>query len=356
MMWNAGTKFFLLFFFSCLWIGCEKSTQVPDEKVTLSIWIDDKKNYEQLISFFEQKECEQAEKLLTNFKTSQFKSQSYLPLARCFADDKEKSKYYLTEAIKEGYHIKLIDSVIFKSVWKEIKAAYPKLNQEYWSQQDTTYFKEVEQLVYLDQKVRYDSPVGSDDFSAEIRQDSISTKYLLDICKNYGYPKPFQLSHFEFRRINPIILAVHAEDIYKREILDCAIEAAKSGKISWMTPIGIFKSFYVVRKPSGAVNPLFMLYFDVEDNLEHEKSLLQLHSIQEIYGIEMPSKITLRPSLSNNQDNTVIEKQLTQIKNSLVNKFAFDETQIKIVLVPSDETVQDDFTDSYLYTISAQRL
>lgn len=342
---------FLFFLFSC--DNKEKSIN----EFGLSMWIEDRNNFHDIITFFEKNKCDQAEMLLNNFKTSQFKNQAYLPLARCYASDNEKSLKYLTKAIKVGYHIKLIDSILFKDVWNDIKAIYPKLNQEYWSQQDTIYFKEIERLVYLDRKVRYDRPTDSDDFTEERKQDSISTKFLIDYCQNHGYPEVFNPSHFsEFRSIDPSILAIHAEDIYKREILDCAIEAARSEKISWLTPIIICKSFYVAGKQEGTVNPIFMLYFDDDFNLDYEKSLLQLYSIQELYGRDMPSNITLRPSLSNNLDKAIVEKQLSQIKSALVNEFSFNEDQIIIDLIPSKENLQDDFTGSYLYTISAWRL
>ncbi len=338
-------------------ISCQTENKTISNNIYLSTWIADKDNFENLIFFFEKNDCEQAEKLLSIFKDSQFKNQSYLPLARCFSNDNEKSLKYLTKALKAGYNIKLIDSILFEDNWEEIKAIYPKLNKEYWAKQDTIYFKEVEQLVYLDQKVRYDRPMDSNDFSEEIKQDSISTRWFLNYCQKQGYPKIFQASQFSsHRRIDPTILAIHAEDIYKKEILVCAIGAAQAGKISWSIPIYITTSFYVVRKPPNAVNPLFMLYFDEDDNLDYKKSLLQVYSIKEQYGSYMPSTITLRPSLTNKQHTGVIEKQLNQIKGVLVNEFLFDENLIVIDFVPSKEKVYDDFVESYLYTISAERL
>ena len=167
----------------------------------------------------------------------------------------------------------------------------------------------------------------------------------------------YYASHFSGnRKIDPTILAIHAEDIHKKEILDCAIEAAKNGRISWSIPINLTESFYVVRKPEGAVNPLFMLYFNEDHSIDYYNSLLQIHSIQELYGKDMPSKITLWPSLLNNQDKSIVENQLNQIKNILVNDFLLMESQVHIELIPSEDKVYDDFTDFYLYTISAERL
>jgi hypothetical protein len=339
-------------------ISCYSENQMAKNKVSLNTWLEDKNNFVKLIRYLDGKKCDEAESVFFKFKTTQFKNQSFLQLARCFADDNnEKALLYLTEAIKVGYHIKLIDSILFNNVWDEVKIIYPKLNQKYWNHQDTTFFKEIEQLVYLDQKVRYDRPVGYDDYTAETKQDSISTKFLIEYCRKNGYPQIFYPSYFkDFRKIDPTILAIHAKDFYKKEILDCAIETAKTGRISWLTPIIITKSFYIVGKPLSAVHPLFMLHFDDDFNLQDEKSLLQLYSIQEQYGRDMPSKIILQPSLSNNHDILVIEKQLSQVKNILINEFLFDENQIAIDLVPSEEKVYDDFVESYLYTISAERL
>ncbi|GER59493.1 hypothetical protein ULMA_16010 [Patiriisocius marinus] len=340
-----------LYFFT---IGCQ---DFQNDKLDYQLrdWLLDREKTIQLYNLVDANDCENAELLFKKLKGHEFIYSSSMYLARCYiAKNNKYALRYVKTAFDGGYNIKLLDSVKFKPIWQESKKYFNKANPLFWKNVDTSYFQKIENLVFLDQYIRRNK---TDDYSNEVRQDSLSSEYLTNFCNVYGFPRTFYSNNFEsYREIDPTILAIHSNDNHKEKIIQCAIESALDEKISWLIPIVITKSFYVAGKLKEKENPLFLLKFDNSNNINYTESLLQLYVISELYNKEMPSKIYIRPSKLNNHNVEIIEKQLKQIKNYLINNLNFDENNIQIINKISGMKAQGNINKNYLYTIQAVEL
>lgn len=338
-----------------LFFSCNKGESSIETTFELNDWIEDRNRFIELQMATEANNCDLAESIRSQYKGSEFKSRSSISLAQCFVKfNKNKALAYLELAFKDGYHIRLIDSTKFSVIWPEIKSNYNLKSKKFWKNRDTTYFKKLEHLVYLDQYVRLKEPAPS---VKELKQDSINTEFLLNYCRKKGFPLTYYPSNFEkFRKIDPTILAIHANDNSKIEILQFAINAAQEQRISWLLPLVILKSYYVAGKVPNSENSLLLLNFNKNGDLNYEKSFLQLYALKELYIDEVPSIITISPSFKNNSETLLIQDQLSQIKKALVEKLNFDNAQVIIKneknLNEKSETKIGDFH----YIISASKL
>jgi hypothetical protein len=334
--------FFLFIFFSCN----------EDKKINLNQWIDENKTRHLIYNAIEEKNCNTAIANFNLLNINEFKRKTLLALINNCNLSKSETLYYTSLAFELGVNIKRIDSSHNYLHWGKIESIYVKKNQKFWSAIDTSYFKKIEHFVYLDQKVRYDKPHGSTDFTEELKVDSLSTKFLLDYSENNGFPKDFDPSYFEnFRTtINPLILASHSDEKNKIKLLEYAISNAEKGKISWNIPINIMKSFYVVRVDKDEIKPMRFLEFKNDKLQNTNYSLLELYSIKELFSKDMPSKITLYPSKSNRMDAKTLLKNLLNLKNILVKDLKMNKDNIKICKTPNPKEADTQNKKDYLFT------
>ncbi len=300
--------------------GCNSGPK----NITLRNWVADKEKFDNFYNYSKthESDCDSLENLYDKLELKEFEEMTYLFLAKCFAanGNEEKAKKYLLKDIATGRHISWIDSTEFPKVYQDVKNKYPKLNHNFWSRKDTSYFAKLGKMVYLDQSVRQ-NPI---DFDKMIQIDKSNTKWLLEYCKENGFPLRPSPSFFNseyFRvHIDPSILAIHAQKRDKFKLLNYAIKGAEKGRISWRIPKSICVTFFT-RTPNAEPKPLRLLYFDDNNELLVEKSYLQLYSVYR-YINDNNFIIEIKPSKSNSLNKNIILEQLTEIKTALIKEFS----------------------------------
>lgn len=341
--------FILLFLFSLTSCG------IKNKNITLKEWLEDKERWETFYAAANNNDCQKQIEIAQEINVSEFKKNTYVYLAMCYLEsDTEKTKEYLIKSVANGNHPNRIDSLTYSSVYGSIKKKMIDAHHTYWSSIDTTYFAELEERTKLDQSIRVkamSNPADTAFIHVEMRKiDKDNQAYLLDQCKNKGFPLFATPNYFNtFRRIDPTIIVGHAKDSLKLIFLDYAIEAAETGEISWFVPISISDLLFVSGISYKEVHPLWNVFFDNNRKLNLDKSYLQLYSIKNIYG---DKKIIIQPSLYNTNNKTIINEQLTEIENTLINEFSIPPQNIEISSIPNDGEEDHREISPYHFTLS----
>jgi len=315
------------------------------EKITLKDWLVENEQIQEFTNFSNRDvvDCNVFEKeVLKSFKFEEFKSHYYLDLARCFLEkgDLEKAKDYVLQSFRYGRNISWIDKDEFKEIYPELVSSYPDIEDKFWQKKDTSYFSEIERMVYLDQSsiktLIADRTVKNREKELEIHRDN--SKYLLEYSKVNGFPwspGPVYFDKNRFRTtISPDILAVHAPIEDKIIIREYAVKSAESGNNSWTVPVAIGVTFFT-QIPRHEVKPIRFLSFDKNNELKLEESYLQLYSIQKYLKDNNITNFKIQPSKSNPLDKAVAQLQLNTVKTILVKEFFLNESSIKISTEPN---------------------
>ncbi len=348
------TTLLLIFILMLSLKSCSSPKISKNSTITLQEWLAEKEVYDSLMAKTAHKDCQALQKTVSQFKVHPFKRAFYIDLAHCFYNNGKltKAKKYLLKYIAAGVHISWIDSTAFPLIYQKVKANYPTLHHKFWKDRDTSYFQEVEKRVKLDQAL-----VGQPKKRGEVINDN--TKYLMAFVKKHGYfPwQPEGLDYFKkekFRTgIDLGIIAIHAAVKDKIILRKYAIKSARKGVNSWRIPIGIGVTFYTQRS-SKAVNPIRFIYFDSTNNLQLDKSYLQLYCLKRFIENNNIDQIKIQPSKANSLDTKALSYQLSQLKKYLVNEFSLTNTQIIISETPnSKEHVVDlQSKGAYNYTFT----
>lgn len=326
--------------------------------IEISDWLEEKEISDKILNNLENLSCDSLDFLFNQLKLKEFQRRTVLAISRRCSKTKEKNIQYNLLAIDLGIHLSRIDSTLYPEEWQSYKNKYLEKNHGFWEKIDTSYFTEIENLVKHDQEVRNNRPNGSSDFFNELKADSISTNYLLNFCNKNGFPMKFDPIFFpDFRTtVNPLILAVHANEKNKIQLLSCAIVSATEGTISWSMPINICKSFHIVRVEEDAVKPLRFLKFDDKNKIDVPKSILQLYSLGELYIQDIPRKIIVQPAKSNILSTSLNIENMQIIKSYLLETFSVSKEKIEIVDSPNCSETESQEISPYLYTFTNQYL
>ncbi|WP_204344882.1 hypothetical protein [Psychroserpens algicola] len=323
--------------------------------ITIQNWLKDYDRYQDYISN-ELGDCNLTRDVFNQLKLEEFKEKLYGDLAYCSKDDKVLLKKYLLKNVSSGLHPSRVDSIAYASVYNDIKNDLNIEHHKFWKEQDTSYFSEVEARVFLDQQLYRQGQSDTTNYSREKRISVFkeNTKYLLEYCKQNGFPfKPGPRNFDSFRvGINPTVIAIHAEHKDKVELLNYAVEAAKQGKISWHDPISICITFHTNSIKRNAVKPIHFLHFNEDHTLDVSKSYLQLYSIAKLYSQDMTVPIKIQPSKFNQDASDIVSQQLEDIKNILVNEFSYKANEIQISKVPNENEKEREGLTDYKFTLT----
>jgi hypothetical protein len=336
--------------FIFLTLNCQNT----EKEISLAQWVKDNDIFMSFVKSND-KSCENIQDTYNKLMLDEFRSKMYSNLASCSLDNNIQLKDYLLKSVNAGLHPNRIDSIKYASVYSEIKNEIAENYSSFWNDRDTTFFKEVEKRVLLDQALYHKSVIDSTPKS-QIKRDSVfkkNTEYLLDYIKKYGYPIKPEVKNFNsFRnKINPTIIAIHADYPNKIKFLEHAIKSAKAGRISWNEPVSIMVTLITNNIAYSEIKPIFFLDFTEEDKVNLNESYLQLYSLKKLYSQDMNVEIKIQPSLYYKNSNSVVRKQLSEIKNILINNFNFNSELIQLSEQPEESEKDMRYVRDYKFTV-----
>lgn len=331
-------------------MSCSKK----DNSVELKQWVIDQKIMNEFYSN-NTNDCNRIKEIYESLTTEEFKNKLYGNLADCAIENPKELKKYLLKDVSSGLHPERIDSIKYASVYQDIKDEIEISHKKFWKDRDTTFFLEIEKRSTLDQTLALehrktqDSAVGA----KRLKVFEENTKYLLEYCENYGYPKVPEVSNFpSFRTgIRAAVIAFHADYESKVKLLKYSIEAAKKGDVTWYDPISICITFHTNEMKFKEPKPIFFLHYN-DNTLDLKESYLQLYSIEKHYNQDMGKGIVLQPSKYNIESNHTIEKQLEELKNVLIDEFSFPRERIKTSYKADKNENDYRYVSNYQYTLS----
>ncbi|WP_010181345.1 hypothetical protein [Aquimarina agarilytica] len=359
---NIGYKILAFGFLQIIFISCKFNE--PNTNSFLD-WIQDKNISDKIIVHRHHNQCDSVNFLASKLQLAEFKSQHYFSQVNCAESNSEQAKEYLIKMLASGYHITKVDSTEYRHFLEGLNDVYPALRSNFWKDKDTAVFKSIEERFYLDQSSINKARKSKDslDYAYADSINIYNTKFIIDYIKEKGYPYIPPAYVFSERRsqLSFDILAIHANEKDRAYILESAIQKANQGKISWQAPISICTSFFTNLNTKTHVKPIRFLFFD-NNNLEIDKSLLQLYSIVDVYDkntINLPFfqnkkrkyLISIQPSKSNSYSKEEISKHLEIMKNVLVDKLGMDSNLIHLAQIP-DPNEEAPGAIKYDYTLS----
>ncbi|MAQ76098.1 MAG: hypothetical protein CL613_07180 [Aquimarina sp.] len=360
---NIGYELIVFVVLQVIFVSCKF-----DESKTNSFldWVEDKNISDRIIVHRHQNQCDSINFLASKLQLEEFKSKHYFSQLNCTESNSEKAKEYLIKMLASGYHITKVDSTEYSHFWAGLKDVYPTLRSNFWKDKDTAVFKSIEERFYLDQSSinRARKSKDSIDYAYADSINSYNTKFIIDYIKEKGYPYIPPAYVFSERRsqLSFDILAIHANEKDRAYILERAIQKAQQGKIDWQSPISICTTFFTNLNTKTHVKPIRFLSFDNKNDLDIDKSLLQLYSIVDVYDkntINLPFfqnkkrkyLISIQPSKSNSYPKEEVSKHLEIMKNVLVDKLGMDSNLIHLAKIP-DPNEEAPGSIKYDYTLS----
>lgn len=340
--------------FLILTMSCSNESKHVDFKK----WVVDEKKINEFYSN-NTNDCNSIKEVYESLSTAEFKNKLYGYLADCAIDNPKELRKYLLKDVSYGLHPERIDSIKYASVYQDIRDEIEISHKKFWKDRDTTFFLEIEKRSTLDQTLAFehrktqDSAVGA----KRLKVFEENTKYLLEYCKNYGYPKVPEVSNFpNFRTgIRATVIAFHADYESKVKLLNYSIEAAKKGDVTWYDPIAICITFHTNEMKFNEAKPIFFLNYK-GGGLDLDESYLQLYCIEKHYNQDMGRQIVLQPSKYNSGSKETIKKQLDEIKNVLIEEFSFPREYISISCQPDKNENDYRHVSNYLYTLTSLKI
>lgn len=346
-------------FCTALLLGIINSCIGKTEDFTLSEWLSEKKIVENEI-FHNTYASDLLINKIEKFKDEDFRNIGNIFLAKHYLQQNnlQKSEEYLKKYLEMGKHISWIDSTRFALIYPS-KVEANHLYQKYWKNRDTSYFEEIEARVVRDQ-ASIDSYVTNPTTKHLRKEKQIfneNSKYLLKISNEFGFPWKPGPNNFKkelFRNgIQPDLIAVHSPIPDKMIHLHNAVVAAKKRRISWKTPIFIGVSFFT-QLPKSEVLPMRLIYYKENDQLDLEKSYLQLYSIKKFMEDNGIILITIQPSKANNLNTNLVTMHLKTLEDILIQEFGLNNSVIQLSQLPdSNENVKKHQKEGeYKYTLT----